>query len=62
MIRLKKTVMLTIDVEQDERERLGGAVRAEHLAGQMLLEETVVVQLREVVGDGELLEDLVHPL
>ena len=43
-----------VDVDQQDRERLAGALDALDLAREVVLEEAVVVQLGEAVGDREL--------
>ena len=51
-----------VDVDQDHRERFPYAIDPLDLARQVILEEPVVVQLRQAVGDRELFQDLIGPL
>ena len=51
-----------VEVDQQHRERRVRAVHALDLARQLVLEEAVIVQLREAVGDRELVQHLVRPL
>ena len=51
-----------VDVDQDQTQRLAGSRGAAHLSRQVILEEAVVVQLGQIIGDRKLMEDFVDAL